>query len=71
VLNVATELAMGLEQTICRGLAVDERQQLLGMLNGVAESFGLVQGLHPDTSTGHGSHHWTDDRRPPAGRDGE
>ena len=60
VLQRATELAMGLEQTICNGLDADRRSELIEMLVGVADNLGLVQGLHPDTSTGHGSPHWTD-----------
>jgi len=59
ILSRATELAMGLEQEICRGFAASERQQLLDMLSAVTENLGLVQGLHPDASTGHGSPHWT------------
>ncbi len=60
VLQRATELAMGLEKTICAGLDADRRSELIEMLVDVADNLGLVQGLHPDTSTGHGSQHWTD-----------
>ena len=60
VLQRATELAMGLEQTICAGFGVDRRTTLLEMLVTVADNLGLVQGLHPGTTSGHGSHDWTD-----------
>ncbi|HUC38328.1 MAG TPA: MarR family transcriptional regulator [Acidimicrobiales bacterium] len=60
VLARATELAMGLEQTICQGFAPGERLELIEMLSRVIDNLGLVQGLHPDTSSGHGSAHWTD-----------
>jgi len=61
VLARATELAMGLEGAICQGFTGDERQHLLDMLARVADNLGLVQGLHPDTSTGHGTPHWTEE----------
>ena len=57
----ATELAMGLEQTICAGLGTDEREDLLGMLGRVADNLGLTQGLHPGTA-GHPPDH---DHSPP------
>lgn len=60
VLERATLLAMGLEQTICEGFDAGRRSELIAMLVAVAENLGLVQGLHPGTSTGHGSDHWTD-----------
>ena len=59
VLKRATELAMGLEQTICAGFEADRRSELLEMLVTVADNLGLVQGLHPGTSAAHDSHHWT------------
>ena len=61
VLARATVLAMGLEQTLGEGLSPAQRQDLLDTLALVADNLGLVQGLHPDTSTGHGSPHWTED----------
>jgi DNA-binding MarR family transcriptional regulator len=62
VLGRATVLAMGLERTICGGLSAEGRRQLLDSLALVADNLGLVQGLHPDTSTGHGTPHWTDSK---------
>ena len=62
VLKRATELAMGLEQTICKGFDADRRSELLAMLVKVTDNLGLVQGLHPGTSTSHSSHHWTDNQ---------
>jgi DNA-binding MarR family transcriptional regulator len=64
VLVRATELAMGLEKTVCSGLDDTERQTLLGLLTRVADTLGLQRGLHPDTSTGHGRPHWTENRLP-------
>lgn len=61
VLHRATELAMGLEQTICEGFDLDRRSELLEMLVKVADNLGLVQGLHPGTTAAHGSNHWTED----------
>lgn len=55
ILERATELAMGLEATICRGLTTEERQRLLEMLMLVTDNLGLVQGLHPGMPKGHGS----------------
>ena len=52
VLARATELAMGLELTICRGLEAGERQALLDRLVVVADNLGLVQGLHPGAAQG-------------------
>jgi DNA-binding MarR family transcriptional regulator len=66
VLARATELAMGLEQTICEGLEPAERERLLRMLMDVASNLGLQRGLHPDTSTGHGRPHWTEDAQGPS-----
>jgi len=63
ILSRATELAMGLEQTICRGFSAEERRQLLEMLGQVTENLGLVQGLHPGTSTGHGSPPWAEEEQ--------
>ncbi len=60
VLDRATELAMGLEQTICEGLGADRRAELIATLVTVADNLGLVQGLHPGTSTGHGRFDWSD-----------
>jgi DNA-binding MarR family transcriptional regulator len=62
VLKRATELAMGLEQTICKGFDADRRSELIAMLVEVADNLGLVQGLHPGSSTSHSSHHWTDNQ---------
>jgi len=61
VLDRATTLAMGLESVVCNGLAPAERATLLDMLVRVAGNLGLEQGLHPDTSSGHGRPHWTDE----------
>ncbi len=60
VLDRATELAMRLEQTICEGFAAERRSELIEMLVAVADNLGLVQGLHPGTSTGHGPQNWAD-----------
>jgi len=64
VLARATELAMGLETTICAGLPEQKRQALLEMLAQVADNLGLQRGLHPDTSSGHGRPHWTEGSEP-------
>lgn len=64
ILARATQLAMGLEQTICRGLTPEERQVLLDRLVLVADNLGLIQGLHPDTAGGQGLPHWTDAGEP-------
>lgn len=61
VLERATELAIGLEQTICRGVSEYDREHLLDTLARVTDNLGLVQGLHPGTSVEHASKHWTDD----------
>jgi len=60
VLTRATELAMGLEQTVCAGLSPHQRQELLDRLGAVATNLGLVQGLHPGTAGHHELPHWTD-----------
>jgi DNA-binding MarR family transcriptional regulator len=53
-LDRATELAMGLEQTICEGFSAEIRNELLRLLDRVTENLGLVQGLHPGVpSEGH------------------
>jgi DNA-binding MarR family transcriptional regulator len=61
VLEKATELAMSLEQTICQGFDAERRQELIDMLARVTDNLELVQGLHPGTSGGHGTHHWNED----------
>ncbi len=68
LLDRATSLAMGLETTICEGITSSEREQLLTMLMHVADNLGLERGLHPDTSTGHGRAHWTDEADGPKGK---
>lgn len=67
VLLRATELAMGFEAVMCEGMTPAERMDLVTRLSGVARNLGLVTGLHPDTSTGHGSPHWTDAASRPGG----
>jgi DNA-binding MarR family transcriptional regulator len=66
LLGRGMELAMGFERVVCEGFGHEERAQLIGRLSRVADNLGLVTGLHPDTSTGHGEPHWTDEegRRP-------
>jgi DNA-binding MarR family transcriptional regulator len=56
----ATELAMGLELTICEGFSSPDRTRLMDMLVQVADNLGLVQGLHPGSIGEHDSPHWTD-----------
>ena len=63
VLGQATELAITFEVgTICQGFSPEERSALIVQLSRLANNLGLVTGLHPDTSTGHGSPHWTEDK---------
>jgi DNA-binding MarR family transcriptional regulator len=57
VLERATVLAMGLEQTICRDIDPGAREDLIEKLVRVADNLGLVQGLHPGVSTDHQSSH--------------
>ena len=61
VLERATDLALGFEATICEGLTAPERARLIVTLQRVAGNLGLERGLHPDTSSGHGRPHWTED----------
>ena len=68
LLDRATTLAMGLETTICEGITPLEREKLLRMLMHVADNLGLERGIHPDTSTGHGRAHWTDESDRPKGK---
>lgn len=56
ILERATELAMGLEATICRGLSADERQTLIDLLTLVTDNLGLVKGLHPGMPKADSSH---------------
>lgn len=56
----ATELAMGLEMTICAGFSESERAEMLEALAQVADNLGLVQGLHPGSTGGDGLPHFTD-----------
>jgi DNA-binding MarR family transcriptional regulator len=55
LLESATELAMGLELTICAGIEEAERSRMLDLLARVADNLGLVQGLHPGATAVHGS----------------
>lgn len=67
VLRRGMELAMGFEAVVCAGFEPKERAELIARLTRVAGNLGLVLGLHPDTSTGHGSPHWTEDEAAAAG----
>ena len=58
----ATELAMDLEMTICRGFKDGERAQILDLLAQAADNLDLVQGLHPSDTEEHVSPHVTDAR---------
>lgn len=56
ILDEATGLAMGLEQTICEGLTSAVRSDLLDRLTQIATNLGLIQGLHPGIPADHHHH---------------
>ena len=60
LLASATDLAMDLERTICRGFTEDERAQVLDLLAQAEDNLDLVQGLHPSDAGEEGSPHFTE-----------
>jgi DNA-binding MarR family transcriptional regulator len=60
VLENAREHAMELEETICAGLSIGQREKLIDMLANVSNNLGLVQGLHPGMASHHDSPPGTD-----------
>jgi len=56
----ATDLAMDLEMTICRGFKEGERAQVLDLLAQAADNLDLVQGLHPSDAGEENSPHLTE-----------
>lgn len=67
VLRRGMELGMGFEAVVCAGFEPQERAELMARLTRIAGNLGLVIGLHPDTSTGQGTPHWTDEQPAAAG----
>jgi DNA-binding MarR family transcriptional regulator len=59
LLKEATKLAVSFEAVVSKGLTGEQRLALIAQLSRIAENLGLVRGVHPDTSTGHGRPHWT------------
>lgn len=61
LLAEATTKAMALEQKLCQGLSVAQRQEMIGRLQQVGRNLEVIEGVHPDVALGHHAASWTED----------